>query len=184
MRTVLAALAWLSLGAAHAWAGYAYSNNGMSWRAWDQPSNLAVGEVYFSTVPTTAQLEAAFPGYSTAAAAASAQAMLATDLAQGITITAGGANSAPTGTFALDPTTQQQLAGIASTVALLGTFPGGTSSYAYPDITGAPKTFPSVSAFKSFYAAYTTLLQSMNTTEATLAAGGSASWPSQSVALQ
>lgn len=101
----------------------------------------------------------------------------------GITITNGGANSVPVATFALDTTTQNQFAFIAGSAGFLGAFPGG-ATFVYPDMTGNPQTFPSVAAFRTFYAAYSGLLLQMNTTLETLQAGGSASWPSQSIALQ
>jgi hypothetical protein len=47
---------------------YAYSNNGLSWRSWDNPNNLAPGEVFFDHIPTAAELAAAFPGYTKAVA--------------------------------------------------------------------------------------------------------------------
>jgi hypothetical protein len=106
--------------------------------------------------------------------------------AAGIVITAGGANQAPTGTFALDPQTQSDLAGIASTIAFTGGFPGGGATFTYPDITGLPanqKTFPSVAAFRSFYAAYVALVLQQKQVLATLQAGGTASWPSNQIAL-
>jgi len=46
--------------------GYAYSNNGLSFRAWYNSSTITTGEVYFDHVPTTAELTAAFSGYTAA----------------------------------------------------------------------------------------------------------------------
>jgi len=46
--------------------GYAYSNNGLSFRCWDDSSTIATGEVYFNSEPTTTELAAAFSGYATA----------------------------------------------------------------------------------------------------------------------
>jgi hypothetical protein len=50
--------------------GYAYLNNGLSFRAWDDAATIASGEVYFDHEPTTAELTAAFSGYATAVKAA------------------------------------------------------------------------------------------------------------------
>jgi len=53
---------------------FAYSNNGLSFRAVDPAYVAASGEVLFATnTPTTAQLEAAFSGYAAAVAAAAVQ---------------------------------------------------------------------------------------------------------------
>lgn len=111
-----------------------------------------------------------------------ASAQLAVKLASGIAITSTG-TPAINGTYALDAGTQADMANIAATCAFTGGFPGGGASFAYPDITGAPKTFPSVAALKAFYIAYSTLVLQMQQTEATLTAGGQAAWPSQSVAI-
>jgi hypothetical protein len=48
--------------------GYAYSNNGLSCRAWDDSATIASGEVYFDHEPTTTELTAAFPAASSAVA--------------------------------------------------------------------------------------------------------------------
>lgn len=42
---------------------YAYSNNGHSYRAWNDPDNLLDSEVYFDHKPTIAELQAAFSNY-------------------------------------------------------------------------------------------------------------------------
>lgn len=43
---------------------FAYSNNGYSMRAWNDPNNLLSGEIYFDHVPTIAEIQSAFPNYS------------------------------------------------------------------------------------------------------------------------
>lgn len=70
--------------------------------------------------------------------------------------------------FALDSTTQGQLSGLAATVALLGTFPGGQTAYAYPDVTSVPVVFASTDAFRAMYGGYVGYLQAM---QAALAQG-------------
>lgn len=113
-----------------------------------------------------------------------AQTALAQHLALGITTSSQG-GLMPLATWALDQGTQQELAGIAATVGLLGVFPDGTTGqYPYPDITSVPQLFPSVPEFKSFYGAYAKLLQDLRTQMAIQAQGGTASWPSQVVPIQ
>lgn len=163
--------------------GYAYSANGLSWRSWDNPAQLADGEVYFDHVPDAAELASSFSGYAAAVAAVAAQSDFDANLKLGITITNGGASAAPTGTFALDAVTQADLQGIASTVSFTGSFPDEVATFSYPDINGAPQAFPSVDAFKAFYGAYAALLFNMRATLQMLQAGGDASWPSQAIAL-
>jgi hypothetical protein len=57
---------------------YAYSNNGLSFRAWDDLNTIASGEVYFDHAPTVAELTAAFSGYTAAVNAANITALDAT----------------------------------------------------------------------------------------------------------
>jgi len=40
-----------------------FSDNGLTSRLWDEPTNLTSGEVFFDHEPTDAELDAAFPGY-------------------------------------------------------------------------------------------------------------------------
>jgi len=51
--------------------GYAYSNEGLTFRAWDDSSTIESGEVYFDHTPTTTELTAAFPGTTTVVVAGS-----------------------------------------------------------------------------------------------------------------
>jgi hypothetical protein len=161
-----------------------YSNNGMSFRAVAPEYVLQAGEILFDHYASAGELQAAFPGYAAAYAAVQAPQIMASNLASGITIVSGGSSNAPVATFAMDQLTQTQLAGIASTVAFTGNFPNGGTTFVFPDINSMPQIFPSVAAFKAFYAAYVLLLYQMNETMAILAAGGGASWPSQEIALQ
>jgi len=46
--------------------GYSYSNNGLSFRSWDDSSTIESDEVYFDHEPTVAELTAAFSGYAEA----------------------------------------------------------------------------------------------------------------------
>src|SRR5690348_16142586 len=54
--------------------GYAYSNNGLSFRTWNAPEDLLEGEVYFNDLPNDVALLAAFPGYTAAKNAATGRA--------------------------------------------------------------------------------------------------------------
>jgi hypothetical protein len=45
---------------------FAYSNNGISFRAWNEPYDLIDGEIYFDHEPTEDDLKLAFPNYETA----------------------------------------------------------------------------------------------------------------------
>lgn len=86
--------------------------------------------------------------------------------------------------WAYDAQTQQDLSGIAATMALLGTFPDGTTQqWPYPDIHGVPQFFPSINSFKSMYAGYAQVLQYLRAQGAIQALGGAPEWPSQTVTV-
>lgn len=53
--------------------GFAYSNDGLSYRAVSNDMPLAPGEVLFEDTPTAAELQSAFPNYSTAIAGVQSQ---------------------------------------------------------------------------------------------------------------
>lgn len=178
----LVAFAGLSFGAQPI-AGFAYSNDGFSMRAVDEHNPAAPGEAVFPTYATPQQLTAAFPNYAAIVAAQSVPADLATRLKNGVTIVSQGAVM-PSTTFALDQTTQAQISGIASSIALLGKFPNGTmADYPYPSQAGQPVAFPTIDAFKNFFGAYEGYLQQMNQTAALLQAGQPAEYPSSTVTV-
>src|SRR5437868_4305674 len=54
--------------------GYAYANDGLSWRAWNDANTIAPGEVFFATQPVAADLAAAFPNHTASANAAAGRA--------------------------------------------------------------------------------------------------------------
>lgn len=148
--------------------------NGISWdtangvfvstTGWN-PTQLAEGEAVLAAHNPNAQTP---------------QQIFASNAATGITVGAN-ATGVPQATFALDMATQTDLVGTASIIAFTGAFPGGASTFTYPDITSTPQTFPSVAAFKSFMVGYTTLVLQMKQALATSAAGGVPAWPSQTV---
>jgi hypothetical protein len=65
----------------------AYSDNGLAFRAWEDPAHLAAGEVYFDHAPTDTELAAAFPNFASAKVAAQAPSIFAGLLAGGLAIT-------------------------------------------------------------------------------------------------
>ena len=179
MRKVIIALLAL-LWAAPAWAGFAYSNNGLSWRACDQ-ANIVSGEVWFAAPATSDQLTSSFPGYAAAMAAQTAQGTFNTAIGAGLAITSTG-TPALNATYALDATSQAQLYQIAIYAQTFGVFPNGQSTMAYPDATGAPHTF-NPTQIANLLKAVAPYVSSLNTTLATIEAGGSASWPTPSATI-
>jgi hypothetical protein len=128
-------------------AGYAYSNNGLSWRTVESDWTLAAGEVYFATEPTTTELEAAFSGYSVASAAATLVASAQAQLAAGLAITSTG-TPALDATYPCDPTAQQQINAEITSILLNDTFTDGSTALNWLDATGAAHSF-SIANFKN-----------------------------------
>lgn len=130
---------------------FAYSNNGFSWRAVQDSWPLANGEVLFETTPTAAQLGAAFPGYSQASAQATLSAQATAALLAGLQITSTG-TPALNGTYACDQLSQMDIIAIETSLNAGKGFPGGATTFNYPDTTGAMHSF-SATNFANFAAA-------------------------------
>ena len=117
--------------------GFAYSNNGMTFRAWNSPSGLLPGEVYFAGPPDALQLGAAFPAYGTIPLAQQAAAALAA----GLSIALSGSLTLAATTFPTDPTTTGKIAAVVTTLLATGAFPGGATSYPMKDVAGTWHSF-------------------------------------------
>lgn len=109
--------------------------------------------------------------------ARSAAPALAEKLAAGIAITST-ATPALDATYALDPTTLDQIGSVARDAGAGLGLPGGLSSFAYPDATGAPHSF-SATDIAHLYKAMRDLVFALNEQAAVAEAGGSPSWPAQ-----
>lgn len=176
--------------AAPAHAQYAYSNNGLTFRAWNQPNNLAQGEVYFSSIPTSDQLSVAFPGYAAAieamADAESAQATYDAAVKTGLIIACAPSpsvcSSAMTGQWALDGTTLDQIGSVARDFGSNLGLPGGLSTFTYPDFTGTPRTM-SGAQVQSLYKAERDYMLGLQTALSTVQAGGEGQWPTATATI-
>lgn len=172
--------------------GYAYSNKGFSWRSSYGGADLQAGEVFFPATPDAAQLEAAFPGYSAAAASAAltvaAQAQYAAAIAAGLAITwTGSAPLNATYPLGLDPITQTPIAVEAlaelSNIAAKGTFISGATTRNWPDVTGTPHAM-TVAQFQAMYGACAAYLDALATAlGAALLPNGTWAPPSATVTL-
>ena len=58
--------------------------------------------------------------------------------------------SAVNGTYRVNQQTKLDITGIVDEIVISGTFPGGGSTFAWPDASGAAHVFPSVALFKEF----------------------------------
>lgn len=187
LRKIIAAALVSVMLAPSAFAGWAYSDNGLHWRNWANPNSLQPGEVYFDQQPTAAQLQAAFPAYAAAVAAQQAQATASTLQDGGFTIScASGATvctSAIAGTYAVDQTHDFFIVSEASSILQNGTFTNGQVAKPWPDINGAVHTF-SVAQWKEFDTAVASFIDGVEAAVGVAKSGGSPSWPPASAQLQ
>lgn len=163
-------------------SGFAYSNNGLSFRAVDSAAECQSGEVYFAETPTMAQLQAAFTGYNAAISAQEAQATYAAAVTAGLTITSTG-TPALDGTYALDQASQENIIAEQVCINTNGLFTNGQSTRAWPDKAGVFHTFPSIAEFKTFAIAVAAYVDALDGALAAAEQGGSPSWPSASVTI-
>ena len=163
-------------------SGFAYSGNGLSFRAWDDPNNLQAGEVYFAEPPTMAQLQAAFPGYNAAVAAQQAQATYAAAMAAGLTIASTG-TPAVNGTYALDAEQQQVVTELAAYIEKNNAFPGGLASVNLRTASGGEIAIPTITLWFAISTAIADFIAKADAVLITAQGGGSPTWPSASATI-
>lgn len=119
--------------------------------------------------------------FTTPTAALTPGQVLAAKIGIGIAITSTGSASV-SATYALDAVTLDQVGSVARDAAAGLGLPGGGSSFAYPDITGAMKTL-SAANVQGIYKAMRDLLFALNVQAAILGAGGTPTWPAQTATI-
>ena len=82
-----------------------------------------------------------------------------------------------------DTEARDEIASIDLYIAEYGTFPGGATSLAYPDITGTMHTFPTIGAFASFAKAIADYIAAVIETGNINANGGDQAFPSASATI-
>ena len=158
--------------------GFAYSNNGLSWRAWDNPGELADGEIYFVTTPAPADLSTAFPGYAAAVAKITAEAAYQELITGGMTVTSTG-TPALNGTYAIDQNAQSNIAAEAQFISAFSEFTNGaTTDLPWALVNGSTVEFPTTAAFMNFAKAAAQLVAA-----AKLAAMSASAMPNPSVTI-
>ena len=139
---------------------YAYSNNGLSFRAITSSADLEAGEVEFNGLATSAELAAAFSGYTAAVAAQQVPINAAAALAGGLAVTSTSTSSL-NGTYAVDSNTTAEINAEITSILLNTTFTDGTTALAWPDVTGAAHSF-NVAQFKALATAIASFVTSVN----------------------
>ena len=131
---------------------YAYSNNGLSFRAVASDYVAQPGEVVFSGMATSDQLNVAFTGYAAAAAALIASAAAQNALVAGVAIESVG-TSTLNSTYSITPQAIGLVNAVVSSILATGNFPNGETSYTYLDPNGSAVEFESTAAFQAIAAA-------------------------------
>ena len=160
---------------------YAYSNNGLSFRAWKDPGDLMEGEVFFDHQPTDEEIANAFPGYAAASALLAVPGQSAALMAGGLTFT-WSANAALDGTYDVDPVQQQRIQAIGAGIAAGKGLPHGATTIAWPDHSGVPHLFTQ-DEFLDFGKACEDFVYDILTTESAKLQGIDAEWPATSVTI-
>lgn len=108
-------------------------------------------------------------------------ATFAAKLANGLAVTSTG-TSAISATYALDPTTLDQIGSVARDAASGLGLPGALTTFIYPDINSTPRTLTSANV-QALYKAMRDIVSALNTQAAIAQAGGTPSWPTQSATI-
>ena len=136
---------------------------------------------YTGTPPTGQTFVPCFPDLLVVGNHAPAWLLANDKLRAGIAITSVSL-PAVNATYALDSTSQSQIFSLGSYARHFATFPSG-STQSYPDITGSVYYTFTVPVFVSFFQAVAELVSNIDTAAQTAAAGGSPSWPSQTIGI-
>lgn len=103
------------------------------------------------------------------------------NIGKGIAVTSIG-TPALDATYALDPDTLLQIQGLAHDCAGGFGFPGGVTTFQYPDATGTPRDFLAVDMV-NIYKAMRNLIFSMQQTLAARLQGNDTAWPTQTATI-
>lgn len=110
-----------------------------------------------------------------------AQAMLASYIARGITVTSASL-PAINATYALDSVSTGQIFQIGTFAKSFGMFANGTNSQPYPDINSTIYVF-TVPVFIAFLLAVASLISALQVAAGTMSQGGSPTWPTMSASI-
>jgi hypothetical protein len=161
---------------------YVYSNNGLAFRAWNDPATLAPGELYFDHAPSGAELLAAFPAYTAAQAAQQALGEAAALLASGLAITSTG-TPAVNGTYSCAEDQQTIITRVQAYITKNAVFPGGMSTLQLRTVSGGLISVPSVALFQAIGSAIADFVAKVDEAELAALAGGGWVAPSNSVTI-
>ncbi|MDA8092612.1 MAG: hypothetical protein M0T84_01680 [Betaproteobacteria bacterium] len=162
---------------------YAYSNNGMTFRAWNNPTDLLPGEVYFTSQPNTAQFAATFPGYAAALASHQSGDQYNQWIGRGLTLTCAS-TPAINGTYAINAGSQHTIALEAQFVSTFSEFTtGGAVDLPWQLANGQFVVFPTTSLFLAFAKAVAMTVAAAKLAIAQISTGQSAALPINIISL-
>jgi hypothetical protein len=121
---------------------YAYSNNGMSFRAVAPDYVVTSGEVLFDHIATASELTSVFSGYTTAVAEVNKAITISEAFAFGLTVSSTS-TPALNGTYSITPTAIAYVDSIVASIDAGRGLPGGQSTFIYKDSSGGSHSFSS-----------------------------------------
>jgi hypothetical protein len=96
----------------------------------------------------------------------------------GLTITSTS-TPALNGTYGVDPMSQGRLASISTYILVNSSFPGGSATYPFIDLSGTPHVFPTTASFQAFATACANYVAAVDFVSAT----GAGTLPSPSITI-
>ena len=127
---------------------FAYSKNGLSFRAVDADYVAQDGEVVFTDYATPAELATAFANYSNAIKPSIEQ-LAQSAINQGIQISCTS-NPALNAIYGCDPTSVSYIMAEMIAILTFQTFTNGSTELTYADLSGTSHTFPTTATFQAF----------------------------------
>lgn len=159
---------------------YAYSDNGLTKRAYDAGAPLQAGEVSFPGIATPAQLAAVFSGYAEAVAAQSATTAYSVAINAGCQVVSTGTPGL-NGVYGIAPPNISDIQAQQVSILTRGTFTNGQTSRAWIDSAGGVHAFATPAEFTDFAEAIGQYVDALAMALATAQAGGTWNPPSQPV---
>lgn len=161
--------------------GYAYFDNGLSFRSSPGGSDLNPGDVFFLTTPTSQQLTDAFPGYTASVAKQQALAQYGAAVASGLTLN-WSVTTTLSGTYAIDQVTQGYVNSEMVCILKYSVFTNKQTTRVWPDASGAYHTF-STDQFSTFAAEIGLYIDQLIAASQAALAGQTPTWPSSTVTI-
>lgn len=157
--------------------GFAYSNDGLSYRHVEADWPLAAGETYFAEEPTPDAIDAAFPGHAVAALAAAAPGQYAQLVAGGLSVTSTG-SPALSGVYATDQNAEFNITALQTAILTNASLWGG-----YYRLRSGARVTMTAEQFTAIATAIFAFVQACDAALENALLGETPSWPETAVTI-